>query len=205
MSENASRSAEFGRAYSLLKATSADEQERVIEGMASTPTPDRIDDIVEPMGARFKTPMPLLLHHDKERPVGAVEFAKAQKNGIPFRARINRPKDDYPKHLADRLNEAWVSVRDSLIAGVSIGFRSRKSEPIEGSFGIRFLEWEWLELSLVTVPANAEATIQTVKSLDQGNDAAFGATRKSVVWLNDSRVRDSSTRKKVHYLKEQSR
>ena len=193
-----------GRAYSLLKATKANEQQRVIEGMATTPTPDRVDDVVEPMGAKFKNPMPLLFHHDHSKPVGTVEFGKPTKSGIPFKAKINEPKADYPPALTERLQEAWVSVRDRLIAGVSIGFRNLKSEPIDGSFGVRFLEWEGLELSLVTVPANAEASIQTVKSIDKGEDAASGAKRKSVVWLNDSRVRDSSPRKKVHYLQEQS-
>ena len=33
--------------------------------------------------------------------------------------------------------------------------------------GIRFIESEVLELSLVTIPANADATIQTIKNFDR--------------------------------------
>src|SRR5690606_2093463 len=56
----------------------------------------------------------------------------------------------------------------------SIGFQSVESARIEGSYGIRFLKWLWLELSAVTIPANAEATITAIKSLDVGCPAATG-------------------------------
>ncbi|CAB3681682.1 hypothetical protein R8871_02546 [Paraburkholderia graminis C4D1M] len=168
------------RAYSLLTVRSADDAARVIEGIASTPTPDRYGDIVEPLGAKFKTPMPLLWQHDATRPVGQVEFAKATKDGIPFRASIANIDD--PGTLKDRLDEAWQSVKAQLVRAVSIGFRA-----IEYSFmddgGIHFLEWEWLELSLVTIPANSEATIQTIKSIDTTTRAALGIGGGHVVRL----------------------
>lgn len=41
-----------------------------ITGTASTPTTDRMGDVVEPMGAKFKTPMPLLWQHESDKPVG---------------------------------------------------------------------------------------------------------------------------------------
>ena len=50
------------RAYALLnvKAVNETATEWVITGVASTPTTDRMGDQVDPMGAKFKTPMPLL-------------------------------------------------------------------------------------------------------------------------------------------------
>lgn len=77
-----------GRAYSLLTIRSVSDEERVIEGIASTPTPDRMGDIVDPMGAKFAVPMPLLWQHDSRQPIGEVTFAKATPAGIPFRARL---------------------------------------------------------------------------------------------------------------------
>jgi hypothetical protein len=44
-------------------------------------------DVVEPMGAQFKNPMPLLWQHDSQ-PVGQVTFGKPTKDGIPFEARL---------------------------------------------------------------------------------------------------------------------
>lgn len=161
------------RAYSVLEVKAVDDEAWVIEGIASTPTPDRYGDIVEPMGAKFSLPMPLLWQHQASKPVGQVEFAKPTKSGIPFRAKITKADEFTSETLRERALEAWESVKSGLVRAVSIGFSS-----IEHAFlkegGIHFLEWEWLELSLVTIPANAEATIQAIKSIDAEIRAASG-------------------------------
>ncbi len=152
------------RAYAVLDVKSIDEETRTIKGIASTPSTDRQDDIVEPMGAKFRTPMPLLWQHDTQQPVGSVTYAERSESGIPFEAEIARV--DGPPGLKNRLDEAWASLKAGLVRGVSIGFKSLESEPIKGTYGLRFKKWEWLELSLVTIPANAEATITSIKAAD---------------------------------------
>src|SRR5262245_54314257 len=114
------------RAYSILNVKKVDDGSRVIEGIATTPTPDRLGDIVDPMGARFKLPMPLLWHHDSRKPVGLVTFAKPTKAGIPFKATIEKTSE--PGTLKDRLDEAWQSVKLGLVRAVSIGFAGLKWE-----------------------------------------------------------------------------
>jgi hypothetical protein len=104
--------------------------------------------------------------------VGFVEFAEPTKKGIPFRARLASVAD--PGAVRDRIEEAWQSVKAGLVRGVSIGFRSLDEEYDREKGGYVFKEWEWLELSLVTIPANAEATIQTIKSYDRETLAASG-------------------------------
>ena len=79
-----------GRAYTLIDVKSFSEEERVIEGIASTPRADRQGDVVESKGAVFVTPMPLLLDHIHSQQVGHVEFAKADDGQITFRARITK-------------------------------------------------------------------------------------------------------------------
>ena len=54
----------MNRAYSLLTLKAVDEDARIITGMATTPTPDRLQDVVEPRGAQFKLPIPFLWQHD---------------------------------------------------------------------------------------------------------------------------------------------
>lgn len=171
------------RAYAILNITksvdASGDEERVIEGIATTPSADRYGDIVDPMGAMFQTPMPLLWQHNHDEPVGLVEFAKPTKSGIPFRARL--PKILEEGKLKDRIDEAWQSVKAGLVRAVSIGFSAKDYEVLP-SGGLRFKEWEWLELSLVTIPANAEATIQTIKKFD--SEARTTAKTRTVKFAN---------------------
>lgn len=81
--------------------------------------------------------------------------------------------------LKDRIDEAWQSLKAKLIGGVSIGFRALEYGFMDNG-GIRFTETEVIELSLVTIPANADATIHTIKSVDTGVRAALGLTDKGV-------------------------
>lgn len=162
---------EMHRAYSVIELKAVDDDARVIEGIASTPTPDRVGDIVEPMGAQFTVPMPLLWQHDHTKPVGSVEFAKPSSKGIRFRAKIARVSE--PPGLKARLDEAWQSVKAGLVRAVSIGFSPLEHSLMENG-GYRFLSWDWIELSLVTIPANAEATITNIKSIDTALRAASG-------------------------------
>ena len=77
------------RAFSILTAKAVEgDGERVIEGIASTPSTDRMGDIVEPMGAKFALPLPLLWQHNHSDAVGTVEFAEPNAKGIPFKARL---------------------------------------------------------------------------------------------------------------------
>src|SRR5262245_47027937 len=58
----------MNRAYALIHIKQVDDDQRVITGTATTPTPDRIGDIIEPMGVKFKNPLPLLLYHHNDKP-----------------------------------------------------------------------------------------------------------------------------------------
>jgi HK97 family phage major capsid protein/HK97 family phage prohead protease len=174
------------RAHSVLTIKSVSEDQRIIEGTASTPVTDRVGDILEPLGAEFTLPIPLLWQHRSAEPIGQVIWAKATKAGIEIRAKI-------AKDLLPRIDEAWALIKSGLVRGLSVGFNPIEYAQInDGSYGLRFLKWEWLELSAVTVPANSDATIEVIRSLDTERPAAPGAaarvpaTRSGVP---DSRVR----------------
>lgn len=151
------------RAYSLLEVKAFDEDAREITGLATTPEPDRMGDIVEPLGAKFANELPLLWQHRHDAPVGVVRFGKPTKSGIPFKASV--AKLENPGALKDMVDMAWDAVKAKLVRGVSIGFRALEYSFME-SGGVRFTEVEIYELSLVTIPANASATIQTIKAMD---------------------------------------
>lgn len=154
---------ENNRAYSLLEIKSVDSDQRVLSGIATTPEPDRVGDIVDPLGAKFADEIPLLWQHQHDKPVGFAKFGKATKAGIPFTASLPAIAEAGP--LKDLVDMAWQAVKAKLVRGVSIGFRALGYEPLE-SGGLRFTNSEIYELSLVTIPANASATIQAVKAYD---------------------------------------
>lgn len=153
------------RAYSVLQVKGLDEGARKITGMATTPTVDRVGDIIEPKGVKFDNPLALLWQHEHDQPIGHVTFKPATDKGIEFEAELIHPDAVESSILKERLQLAWDSFKTKLVRAVSIGFR-----PLEYAFmdngGVRYMETEVYELSAVTIPANADAIISTVKSID---------------------------------------
>jgi HK97 family phage major capsid protein/HK97 family phage prohead protease len=183
------------RAYSTFKIKSVDAKRRIIEGIASTPSTDRVGDIVEPMGAKFSLPMPFLWQHDSNQPIGHVTEARATKDGITFKAQLVTIKE--PGRLKDRTDEAFQSLESGLVRGASIGFKGTDVEPIDAKApwkGLRFKEWDWFELSAVTIPANIEASITNIRSFDltiraaslNSAGAANGRARVAAGDVNDN-------------------
>ena len=164
------------KAYSLLQVKSFDAEQRIIKGVASTPSPDRSDDIVDPQGAKFALPIPFLWQHMHSQPIGEVTEAVVTDKGIEVTVQIAKIEEE--GKLKDRIDEAWQSIKSGLVKGLSIGFRGITVEDIPRSWGLHFKEWEWFELSAVTVPANAEASITEIKtiskSFEQQEKSAFG-------------------------------
>ncbi len=164
------------RAYSVLEVKAFDDEKRIIEGVASTPSTDRQGDVLEAVGVKFALPLPFLWQHQKDQPIGHVISASVKPDGI--RVRVQLAQDDEPGPLKDLLDLAWRSIKKGLVRGLSVGFRPTKEpEPIKGSWGLRFSEWEMLELSAVTIPANSEATITAVKQFDAAH-AVTGTARR---------------------------
>lgn len=119
--------------------------------------------MVDPAGVTFRNPLPLLFHHDSRQPIGTV-ILKATPQGILFEATL--PTVDEPGRFKDRVDEAWQSVKAGVITGVSIGHRILKDGVEYLQSGARRLtHTEICEVSLVTIPANANASILLVKSL----------------------------------------
>lgn len=171
----------MNRAYSILTIKALDKEQRIIEGIASTPSLDRVGDIVEPKGMEFGEHVPLLWQHNHSQPIGHVISAKVTDAGIYIKAKFAEVIED--GELKKFLDYAWQSVQSKLVRGLSIGFRSIESARIDGGDGIRFLKWELLELSAVTIPANADATITAIKTIDRHFLAASGQKGLPVVRL----------------------
>lgn len=151
------------RAYSAFEVKALDNARRTFRGWATTPAVDRVNDVINPMGATFKNPLPLLHQHRHDEPIGLARFDNPTPKGIEFEAEIPVVEEAGP--LKDRVDTAWGEIKHGLVRGVSIGFRPIKYAYKEDG-GIEFQEIEIYELSSVSIPANATAIISAVKSMD---------------------------------------
>lgn len=193
----------MNRAYSLIEVKSLDENRRTFSGWATTPSLDRVADSINPLKASFADDLPLLHQHRHDAPVGRVRFSKPTKAGIAFEAEI--PNIPEPGPLKDRVDTAWGELKHGLVRAVSIGFRPTEDPQFNKAGGVDFQGIEIFELSTVSIPANSEAIITAVKSLDQEARSAAGveddplpeiptppegATARTVVVKLDAPARD---------------
>lgn len=162
------------RAFAVLEFRAVDDAARIIEGVASTDVIDDYDSVLVPQGAQFELPMPLLWQHDKESPVGHVISADVSKTRIKVRAQIAKIAEAGP--LKDTVDRAWQAVKHGLVRGLSVGFL-----PVPGATkGKTFTKWRWKELSIVTLPANSQATISLVRSVAASGDSPIAVTSPGV-------------------------
>ena len=161
-----------------------DDDQRIIAGIASTPRPDRSGDVINPLGATFTNPVPLLLAHDTTLPVGEVTFGPATAEGIPFTATLPRIVDPGP--LKDRVDGAWQAIKARLLKSVSPGYRAIREAMTPNAFGgMNFAQSEFLELSLVTVPANPGATITNFKAASPDTKPMATIHEQITHWTNE--------------------
>ena len=168
----------MNRAYAVLefKAMQEEDGKRRFTGIATTPTADRVGDIVDPKGAEFKLPIPLCWMHNSGDPIGWVTSAKVTASGIEVEGEVANLAE--PASLKDRLDTAWAMLKSRLVRGLSIGFKPLESARIGDTYSYRYSRWLWLELSPVTVAANGDCSITAIKSADEAiRRAAFGAGR----------------------------
>ena len=125
--------------------------------IASTANPDRMGDIIEQSGwvlDNFKKNPIILWQHRSGEPIGRSSLTEITDKGLEIHIDF-MPEDVNPfAHRIERM------VKAGFLNAVSVGF-----DPIEyeerdtDSWSYRFIKQELLEVSVVTVPANAEALV----------------------------------------------
>lgn len=174
------KSPKVERAYSWLSIRSIDAEERIVEGIATTPVIARDGDVLETNGILFKLPIPFMYRH--KEPLGNVVSANVSDDGIRVRIQVGA------SGIAQHIDEAWRMIKAGIVRGLSIGWRTLE-EKFDPSFGgYRIGKSEWLELSAVPVAADQNAAITSVRSADEAILAALGdkRTRSSVVRLHSN-------------------
>lgn len=143
--------------------TKAEQTDKAITFIASTDTPDRYGDIVDQRGwdltAYKRNPIVLLNHNPQQLPIGRGHAYV--KNG-QLMLDVEFDKND------DMAQKVERKVRSGFINAVSVGFQPSESiqrnklptdHQYHGKSGYYFPKSELLEVSIVTIPANNEATL----------------------------------------------
>ncbi len=128
---------------------------------ASTASVDRESDIINPDGwvlDTFKDGGPLLWGHDQSKlPIGRVLWVKVDDGRLVGKAKFNGQ--------TQLSTDVEKLVRSGDLKGLSVGFRPMDMK-MNNEGGRTFTKQELLEISVVNVPANPDAIIHTIKSLD---------------------------------------
>ncbi|WP_278984694.1 HK97 family phage prohead protease [Sphingobium yanoikuyae] len=113
--------------------------------------------------ANRSTPLPMLLHHDSHRPIGAWKEWQERKDGLYVKGRLTLSTRD--------AQEAHALAKDGALTGLSIGWKPRKGATDRS--GVRTItEAELFEGSLVALPMNNRTRITSVKSITNAKDIA---------------------------------
>ena len=147
-------------------------QDKPIKFVASTASPDRYGDVVDQKGwdlrAYNRNPVVLFNHNPAQMPIGKGK-AYVENEQLMLEVEFDQ-KDDMAKTIEQK-------VRDGFINAVSVGFQPSKSisraslpadHPYHGKSGSYFQASELLEVSIVTIPANNEATLSKQFSREIG-------------------------------------
>jgi HK97 family phage major capsid protein/HK97 family phage prohead protease len=174
-----------------IRAVDETNGKRRFSGIASTPSVDSYGDIVEPKGMQASFPTPLLWMHKSGEPIGWVTSAKVTSEGIFVECEVATIKNE--GELKAEIDKRWDQITNKLVGGLSIGFSPIEHSQIDGTWGYRFTKWKLLELSCVTIPANSDCSIETIKSADKAALVASGRMRKSTVVRFDTSPGASGT------------
>ncbi len=178
----------MSKAYSVLKvkAINEDNGKRTITGVATTPRLDRDGDKMDMSGAEFTLPFPFMWQHDHCQPVGEVVAATVVDEEIEVV--IDYAVIEEEGDLKKRIDDYWILIKKRLVKGLSIGFGIKEFEWIDGGMGMHIKKWDWYELSAVTVGANPDAVITSVKTIKQAFTDAENPTPTPVKTVTDTPV-----------------
>ena len=151
--------------------------ERTVRFKISSEVVDRDGDILVATGCDFsnfmKNPVFLPFHKADAFPLGKVVSVYVEGNAVfadvyfPKLEELASDKEN-ASEKARLVDFTYHCYKNAMLSAVSVGFMIKDAENILDAdgyvTGYKILEWELLEFSAVTIPANQEALTQAVKS-----------------------------------------
>jgi len=110
----------------------------------------------------------MLMHHDHARPVGVWEKLVEDAKGLYVEGRLTKGVRD--------ADEAYALLKDGALNSMSIGYKVIDDEYDMQKRANLLHEVELFEISLVSIPANEQSTVMSVKSDDTVDARALEKT-----------------------------
>lgn len=150
-----------------FKVKELDEEDNsiIVEGYANTTKKDRQGDIVLEEAwkkgglANYMLNPIVLAFHDHTKPIGAVVEHDVDKNGLKVVAKISKAAGNIIQFI-----------KDGILKSFSIGFRIKDAEYDKDKDIFYIKDLELLEISVVSVPANADSVFSVRKSFENEKD-----------------------------------
>ena len=114
------------------------------------------------LAARGERPLPMLLHHDMARPIGAWKSWQEREDGLYVKGTITLGTKDG--------QEAHALARDGALTGLSIGYKSTRGRRDDKTGGNELHEIDLYEGSLVSIPGNPATFVSAIKAIGSVRD-----------------------------------
>lgn len=144
-----------------IKAVEDEQEDLKITGYASTNSRDRADDVIladawtVSGGLKNYEKNPILLfNHNYDTPIGKVTILETDKKGLKITGVISKNAPGNVHGL----------VKDGVLSTFSVGFLVKDAEWDKFNEGFVIKDAELLEVSVVSVPCNQDATFSVAKS-----------------------------------------
>lgn len=138
-----------------------EDQELKIAGYASTGSVDRAYDKILPTAwskgglKNFELNPILLFNHNYDKPIGRVVEMQTDKTGLKIKGIISKSAGD-----------VYNLVKEGVLSTFSVGFVIKDADYDKSVDGLVVKDAELLEVSVVSVPCNQDATFSVAKSFD---------------------------------------
>lgn len=141
-----------------------EEDELIIVGYASTSAMDRASDKILPTAwtkgglKNYELNPILLFNHDYNSPIGKVVESVVDAKGLKIKGVIS---DSVP---------VYKLIKEGILTTFSVGFLIKDADYDKNVDGLIIKDAELLEVSVVSVPCNQDATFSVAKSFDSQDD-----------------------------------
>jgi HK97 family phage prohead protease len=150
---------------SSIKSVEEGETELKIAGYASTNSIDRSSDKILSTAwtkgglKNFQNNPILLFNHNYDKPIGRVVEVDTDSKGLRIKGVISKSAGD-----------VYNLVKEGVLSTFSVGFMIKDADYDKSADGLIIKDAELLEVSVVSVPCNQDATFSVAKSFDNQED-----------------------------------